>query len=163
MSTSATRHQNFRFEFETVKNARTDAPARPWRLLQVSDGRHDHGRPQTSIATLLRRLSVTSLAHRAHSTSHHDVRKSPHRRLPVERTLARPCRRPRSREGTVSSGSSTMSTGDGHVSRTRVMACWPRRQRGAAAATLCAFRSPDIFPIGKSLGHTHGSSDVQFA
>ena len=28
MSTSATRHQNFRFEFETVKNARADAPAR---------------------------------------------------------------------------------------------------------------------------------------
>ena len=26
MSTSATRHQNFRFEFETVKNARADSP-----------------------------------------------------------------------------------------------------------------------------------------
>jgi len=28
MSKSATRHQNFRFEFETVKNARADSPAR---------------------------------------------------------------------------------------------------------------------------------------
>src|ERR1700730_14835871 len=39
--------------------------------------------------TLLRRFSVTSLAHCAHATSHHHtVRQSPHRRPPVER--ARP-------------------------------------------------------------------------
>ena len=28
MSTSATTHQNFRFEFDTVKNSRADSPAR---------------------------------------------------------------------------------------------------------------------------------------
>jgi hypothetical protein len=60
--------------------------SRPCRRLQVPDGRHDHGRPQTSIATLVRRFSVTSLNHRAHGTSHpHHLRKSPHRRPPVER------------------------------------------------------------------------------
>ena len=99
--------------------------SRPCRLLQVPDGRHNHGRPQTSIATLLRHFSVTSLAHRAHATSHHHhVRKSPHRRPPVERALVKPCRRPSSREGTVSSGSSRISTGDGHVSGVRGM-CAP--------------------------------------
>ena len=94
--------------------------SRPCRLLQVPDSRHDHGRPQTSIATLLRHFSVTSLAHRAHPTSHHHpVRTSPHRRSPVARALVKPWRRPSSREGTVSSGSSRMSTGDGHVSGAR--------------------------------------------
>ena len=94
---------------------------RPCRLLQVPDGRHDHCRPQTSIATLLRRSSVTALAHRAHSTSHHHVRQSPHRRSLVERALVKPCRRPSSREGTVSSGPSRISTGDGHVGGVRGM------------------------------------------
>src|SRR5712692_2941703 len=49
---------------------------------------------------------------------------SPHRRSPVERALAKPCRRPSSREGTVSSGSSTISKGNGHVSGTRAT-CGP--------------------------------------
>jgi len=71
--------------------ARTRAPGRtllpPVSASPSPDGRHNHCRPQTSTATpLRRRSSVTSLAHRAHSTSHHhNVRKSPHRRSPVER------------------------------------------------------------------------------
>ena len=52
------------------------------------------------------------------------VRKSQHRRSPVERALVKPCRRPSSREGTVSSGFSRISTGDGHVSGVRGM-CAP--------------------------------------
>jgi hypothetical protein len=60
---------------------------------------------------------VTSLAHRAHPASHHHpVRTSPRRRPPVERARVKPWRRPRSPEGTVSSGSASMSTGDEHVS-----------------------------------------------
>jgi hypothetical protein len=98
----------------TLRPARTSS--RPCRLLQVPDGRHDHCRPQTSIATLLRRFSVTALAHRAHSTSHHhNVRQSPHRRSPVERALVKPWHRPSSREGTVSRLFENFD-GDGHVS-----------------------------------------------
>jgi hypothetical protein len=103
--------------------------SRPRRLLQVLDGRRNDCHPQTSIATpLRRRSSVTSLAHRAPATSHHNVRKS-HSidGRPSSEPLVKPCRGPSSREGTVSSGSSRISRGDGHVSGTRVSAL---RQNG---------------------------------
>jgi hypothetical protein len=130
MSTSATRHQNFRCEFETVKNARADSPARLCRLLQVADARHDHCRPQTSIATLLRRFSVTSLAHRAHSTSHHNVRQSQHQRSLVERALVKRVVGPvRARESCRAvfenfDGRWTLGSGDGFTTGLR--------RRGAA-------------------------------
>jgi hypothetical protein len=54
--------------------------SRPCRRLQVPNGRYDHGCPQTSIATLLRRFSAASLAHRAHATLHHHRVRSRHRR-----------------------------------------------------------------------------------
>ena len=113
--------------------ARTRAPGRtllpPVSASPSPDGRHNHCRPQTSTATpLRRRSSVTSLAHRAHSTSHHhNVRKSPHRRSPVERAPRETVPWASSREGIVSSGSSRISTGDGHVSGARGM-CAPTKR-----------------------------------
>ena len=64
----ATWHQNVRLGFEIIKNARADAPARtdcpPARIgfSRSLDGRRNHGRPQTSIATpFLRRLPLSPL------------------------------------------------------------------------------------------------------
>ena len=93
MSTSATRHQNFRFEFETVKNASADSPAR-------TDS------PPAAV-------TAWSL---------------------VERALVKPCRRPSSREGTVSHGSSRIST---PAARRRTIA--------ASARALCGsgWKPPD--------------------
>ena len=83
---------------QTLPPARTLVP--PVSASPNPGRRHDHCRPQTSIATLQRHFSVPSLAHRAHATSHHHhVRKSPPRRPPVERALVTPWRRPTSREG----------------------------------------------------------------
>ena len=103
--------------------------SRPCRLLQVPDGRHNHCRPQTSIATPLRqRSSVTSLTHCAHATSHHHhVRQSPHRRSLAGAPSSNRFNGPVRARGTVSSGPSRISTGDGHASG---CAAWALRHNG---------------------------------
>ena len=81
-------------------------------------------------------LPVDEMAHRAHATSHHHpVRTSPHRRSPVARVLVKPCRRPSSRDGTMSSGSWSMSTDDGHV-------------RGVRSIWLGSDNAAKVGPVG---------------
>jgi len=120
-STSATRHQNFGCAFEMVKNAGADAStrpdARPSRA-SPSPGRPRRSRPppdgdSPTPAAVLGDVPRPSRAPRVASSP---CQTSPPRRPPVERARVNPWRRPRSREGTVSSGSAGLSTGDGHVS-----------------------------------------------